>query len=383
MCVTQIYLKSCFFVRVFVRSVTWLIHVCESTHSYLCRDSADVFGTGDKTNSFVWHDSFICVTWLVHTYAGTQPMYSGVMLSVFGLLIMFRERFVRVMTHLYVWHDSFICQCLCCSSSFASGSCVPWLIPLCDMTHSYLTFCGLLILFREGCACVVTHPFLWHDSSTCDVIGTYRLPYLYRIILQTNPVMYPWLICGRFVEKDLKDNGSSLLQHTATHCNTLQHTATHCNTLDTLQHTATHWNTLQFTATHCNALQHTATHCNTLDTLQYTATHCSTQHTATHCNTLQHTATHCNTLDTLQYTATHCSTLQHTATHCNTLQHTKLRYPMGLGSPVVLSLTSTNNLRMCEGVCVCVCVRVCESVCIAYKSYHRSRKSSRWANCDH
>jgi len=28
--------------------VTWLIHMCDMTHSY------------------VWHDSFICVTWLIH-----------------------------------------------------------------------------------------------------------------------------------------------------------------------------------------------------------------------------------------------------------------------------------------------------------------------------
>ena len=32
---------------VFIR-VTWLIHICDMTHSY------------------VWHDSFICVTWLIH-----------------------------------------------------------------------------------------------------------------------------------------------------------------------------------------------------------------------------------------------------------------------------------------------------------------------------
>jgi len=43
---------------------TWLIHMCDMTHSY------------------VWHDSFICVTWLIHMYD---------------------------MAHSYVCHDSFIC----------------------------------------------------------------------------------------------------------------------------------------------------------------------------------------------------------------------------------------------------------------------------------
>jgi len=376
MCVTHIYMKSCFFVRVFVRSVTWLIHVCDMTHScvwhdsfmcvtwlihvcalthsYLCRDSADVFGTDDMTKSFLWHNSFICVTWLVHTYAGTQPMYSGLVLSVFGLLIMFRERFVRAMTHLHVWHDSSICQCLCCSSCFASGSCVPWVIYMCDLTHSYVSVRAPHHISRAVRACHdsflfvswLIHICLFSDCSSsfargvhvwwlipfCDMthpyatsLGPISCLIFTEIILQTNPVMYSWLICGRFVERDLKDNGSSLLQHTATHCNTLQRTATHWTHLNALEHTAIHWNTLQRIATHCNSLQQTATHCNTLDTLQ------------------------------------------HTATHCSTLQHTKLRYPTGLGSPVMLSLSSTNDLRMCEGVrvCVCVCVRVCGRACIA------------------
>jgi len=56
------------------------------------------------THSYVWHDSFICVTWLIH---------------------------VCDMTHPYVWHDSFIC--------------VTWLIYMCDLTHLYV----------------------WHDSFTC------------------------------------------------------------------------------------------------------------------------------------------------------------------------------------------------------------------------
>ena len=51
----------------------------------------------DMTHAYVWHDSFICVTWLMHTCD---------------------------MTHSYVWHDSFIC--------------VTWLMHTCDMTHSYV-----------------------------------------------------------------------------------------------------------------------------------------------------------------------------------------------------------------------------------------------------
>jgi len=56
--------------------VTWLVHMC------------------DMTRSYVWHDSIICVTWLVH---------------------------MCHMTRSYVWHDSFIC--------------VTWLVHMCDMTR--------------------------------------------------------------------------------------------------------------------------------------------------------------------------------------------------------------------------------------------------------
>jgi len=44
--------------------------------------------------------------------------------------------------------------------------------------------------------------------------------------------------------------GSTILQHTATHCNTLKHDAIRCNTL---QHTASHCNTLQHTWTRARA----------------------------------------------------------------------------------------------------------------------------------
>ena len=70
--------------------VIWLIHLCDMTHSY------------------VWHDSFICVT---------CPIHAG------GWFICVTWRIHMCdMTHSYVWHDAFMC--------------VTWRIHMCDMTHT-------------------------------------------------------------------------------------------------------------------------------------------------------------------------------------------------------------------------------------------------------
>jgi len=100
-------------VQVFFICVTWLIHMCDMTHS------------------FVLHDSFIVVIWLIHM----RGMAYVCMCDT---------------THSYVWHDSFIC--------------VTWLIHMCDMTHSYVS--------HDACMCVtrlihmrdITHSYVRHDS---------------------------------------------------------------------------------------------------------------------------------------------------------------------------------------------------------------------------
>jgi len=58
------------------------------------------------------------------------------------------------MIHSYVWHDSFIS--------------VTWLIHMCDMTHSYVRH-DLFIMTWHVCIhmCAVTHSYVGHDSVTC------------------------------------------------------------------------------------------------------------------------------------------------------------------------------------------------------------------------
>jgi len=81
------------------RSYTWdslfVVHVWHDssihmfngeTHVTLAPMLTFICVTLFVTHSCVWHDSFMCVTWLIH---------------------------MCDMTHSYVWHDSFICVTLC------------------------------------------------------------------------------------------------------------------------------------------------------------------------------------------------------------------------------------------------------------------------------
>ena len=64
------------------------------------------------------------------------------------------------------------------------------------------------------------------------------------------------------------------LEHTTTH--TATHTATHCNTQENPMHVPEHsdrLSILQNTATHCNTLQHTATHYNTQENPMHVPEH--------------------------------------------------------------------------------------------------------------
>jgi len=60
---------------------TWLIHMCDTTHFYLCHGSFLCLtwhrNMCDMTHSYGWHDSFICVTWLIHVCAMTQEYAAG------------------------------------------------------------------------------------------------------------------------------------------------------------------------------------------------------------------------------------------------------------------------------------------------------------------
>ena len=76
------------------------------------------------THLFVWHGSFVCVTWLRHSCDMTHSFTGG------GLWRRGRcgDGVAFERTHASVWHDSFML--------------VTWLIHTCDMTHLQAEDCG-------------------------------------------------------------------------------------------------------------------------------------------------------------------------------------------------------------------------------------------------
>jgi len=99
------------------------------------------------THSYVCHDSFVCVPWLIHT---------------------------RAMTHSYLWHDSFIrapwivhmdaiTRSYVCYGAF---TCVPWLVHTCALTHSYLCPDSFIRVPWLIHMCAMAHSYVCHDLCT-------------------------------------------------------------------------------------------------------------------------------------------------------------------------------------------------------------------------
>ena len=120
----------------------------------------------DRTHSYVWHESFTCVTGLIH---------------------------MCYMTNLYVWHDSFIFMTwLNHTRVMLNHTCVAWLNHTCD---------PIICVTWLNHTCDMTQPcpwhdsrITWHDSFTCVtwLIHTYEMTQSYSwhdVVLNTS-----WLI---------------------------------------------------------------------------------------------------------------------------------------------------------------------------------------------
>ena len=114
--------------------VTWLIQMRDTTHWYVWHDSI-VWLTRHVTHLYAWRDCFIRVTWIIHMYVMTQVglLVSQSWLEAVEVMwaqvrwcsCVWKNESCHVhvgQMHSYVWHDSF--------------QRVTWLIYTCGMTHS-------------------------------------------------------------------------------------------------------------------------------------------------------------------------------------------------------------------------------------------------------
>jgi len=136
------------------KCVTWLIHMCDMDYPYVWRDSS-IYMTWlihicDMSHPYVWHDSSIFAKWLIHTFN---------------------------MNDLYVWRDS--------------SMCVTWLIHWCDMTQSQARSRGFqrTVAFTDASSTKrgvhtlleVYNPqqkFKYKDATVLEWVTFYRMGYL-------------------------------------------------------------------------------------------------------------------------------------------------------------------------------------------------------------
>jgi len=143
----------------FIR-VTWLIHMCNG--SFI----RDVAHSSVTWLIHMWHGSFIRVTWLIHMCNGSficDMAHS----SVTWLIHMWHGSFMCHLTHFYVWHDSFICG--------------TWLKSICDMTHSYVQYdlftCATCVFWAARMDVdLCTHKCVRAGIFVCGVGWLERLP---------------------------------------------------------------------------------------------------------------------------------------------------------------------------------------------------------------
>jgi len=170
--------------------VPWLLHLCAVTHSFFFwRPHVLCAATGvtwiihmcARLSHCVCHDSFICVQWLIHLFFEETacPLCSN-----------------RCdMPQSYVWPKVFIC--------------VPWLIHMCAVTHSFVFGRPYVLCAATG----VTHDsidhsfvcrdsfiyFLWSIcplySNRCAMSRSFRVPWR----IYTCAVTHSFVCCDAFI----------------------------------------------------------------------------------------------------------------------------------------------------------------------------------------
>jgi len=216
----------------------------------------------DMTHSYVWHDSFIRVTWLIHMCdccTAPRPVYvthmneschtyewvvSHIWMSRAYVSLLHRTApCICDMTHSYVWHNPLIRvtwlihMCHCCTAPRPVY--VTWLIHMCDTTHSYVwrgsficvtaaPHCAMymwhdsfICVTQPTCMCDVAHSYVWHRSILC-VWSKWRGSSLYMCqwAMSLWPMSHIWIDPCHTYECDVAHSYETYGTHTyVTHMN--------------------------------------------------------------------------------------------------------------------------------------------------------------------
>ena len=138
-------------------------HTHTHTHTYhswywhdqqqLCPKPSLPRGSRVPIHSYVWHDSFMCVTWLVHMGDTTHSYVWH----------------VCDMTHSYVWH-------------------------VCDMTHSYVWHVCDTTHSYVWHVCDTTHSYVWHMCDMTHTFFTEGLTSTHSCVWNESLICVTWLV---------------------------------------------------------------------------------------------------------------------------------------------------------------------------------------------
>jgi len=124
-----------------------------------------VFHGAFGNESWCSRGAFLCVTWLI---------------ELCGFLRFF-------MVYFYVWRDSFLTCGVACISMW-------WLIPMCDVTYSYVWRGSFICVTWLIPMCGMTHCYVWHDSSLCVIWLISMREAMHSCVWHDSFICVTWLI---------------------------------------------------------------------------------------------------------------------------------------------------------------------------------------------